>query len=90
MLDEENFYTITTRGLVFDNMMVDRERIQQTSKMLSATPIEIAFKQVLLQSAKPTVCLQHADSSLVDRGVALVGQVKSTIGSLADKVAALL
>lgn len=70
MLDRNSTYTIKSRGLIFDNMMMDREEIRQSPEVISASPVRMSFKQLLVPGIAigPNVA-QAADSSLVDHGL---------------------
>jgi hypothetical protein len=75
MLDRFAFYKIESKGLVFDNMMVDGQQVKQTPQVLSAAPIQISFKQVLTQNIVPVITAQSGDASMLDHGMAVVNDV---------------
>lgn len=69
LLDRTQTYTVSSKGLVFAGMMAEGEAIRQTAEVISANPVRISLKQLLLPpSAKPQVA-QAADSSLLDLGL---------------------
>jgi hypothetical protein len=63
-------------------MMVDNEQIKQTPEVLSAAPVTISFKQVLVQNVPPIIVAQPADSSLIDQGMHFLNSVKQTVSGL--------
>jgi hypothetical protein len=69
-------YTITTKGLIFQSMRIESQDLLQSGEMLSASPIQLQFKQMLVQGQQPVVFAQAADSSLIDRGMAVLESAK--------------
>lgn len=73
-------YTIMSRGIQLTNFMLDTESMSQSSAMLSATPMEISFKQVLLQGGGSPICAQAGDSSTI------IGGIQKSIEVTADRI----
>lgn len=88
LVDRGSLYQITSRGLIFGNFMVDSEFLNQTPEMLSATPIRMAFKQILIENVSPVIFANQADATIIERGIAAVTKVKDTAVELYGKAAA--
>lgn len=73
-------FTIMTRGIQLSNFMLDIESMTQSAAMLSSTPMEINFKQALLQGGGAPVCSQAGDASII------IGGIKKSVTVAADKV----
>lgn len=88
LLDRESAYTVTTKGIIFKNMMADENTIRQTPDCISANPVILTFEQLLLQggSATPQVA-QAADASMLDRGIQLVQGAATTAVKSATQLA---
>jgi hypothetical protein len=85
--DRSSLYQITSRGLIIPDMMIDSELMKQMPEVLSATPIKLTFKQVMIEGKNPIVMNNAADASLIDRGLAIVNDATETVGELYDKAA---
>lgn len=83
LMDRNNFYFITSKGLVIDNLMLDHEQIRQTAEVLSASPISLSFKQVITPTIEVTA--QSADSSLLNRGMMALNSATQTVTGLYSK-----
>jgi hypothetical protein len=70
--DRSSLYRVTSKGLIFDDLMLMYDSMQQTPDNLSSTPTRIAFQQVLLQGGQQAITAQPADGSLLDRGIASI------------------
>jgi hypothetical protein len=81
--DRSSFYSVSSKGLFVDQMMVDGEQIKQSPDVMSATPIRIALRQVLTKNTQPIVFAQSTDASLIDRGMTLLNTVSTSAASLA-------
>lgn len=88
ILDKSSAYTITSKGLVMTNMMMDRQQIKQAADIISASPVRMSFTQVLVQGYAPNICAQSADNSLLDKGLQLVNKVTVPLTTLVDSVKA--
>lgn len=82
-------YIIKSKGLVFDNMMVEDECISQVPKMLSASPVRLEFKQQLVQWVMPVIYSQSSDSSVIDRGFAALNGVTTSVNDLVTRTKSL-
>ena|SRR5271165_7003574 len=80
--DRSNLYTITTKSIVFEHMMVNQEGLDQTAEIMSATPIKLRFKQILGQGTNPVLSAQSADSSSVDQGYVYLSQAAQSVTGL--------
>lgn len=85
LADRTSLYQITSRGLIFANYMIDEEFIKQTPEVLSATPMRISFKQILIENESPVIFANKADASLIERGIAAISSVKDTAADLFEK-----
>lgn len=83
--DRANFYSITSRGLVFQYMRVQREQISQQHEFLTATPIKLVFVQQLVEFVQPVIFAQSSDSSLIDRGYTMLGQAAASVTQAAQQ-----
>lgn len=67
--DISSKFTITSRGILLENFMLDTESMTQAAAMISANPMKISFKQVMLQGGGALVCRNPGDSSTVLGGI---------------------
>lgn len=86
LVDQTTVYTIITKGIVLRRMMLSADTIKQTSEMISASPVKLAFEEVLVQGVATNTCEQAADSSLRDKGLQVVRQVQATAEGFARSV----
>ena len=86
MNDRENLYKITTKGLVFGNMMMQTSALKQTAEMLSAAPFQVIFKELLQENVNPVICAQGGDSDMQDSGIQLVKSISDGVGNLVTSV----
>ena len=84
--DRETLYRVTSKGVVFDNVMVQATSNMQSQEMLSSAPFQITFKQLLLQNVLPVAVSQAADSTTVDRGIQILNSARETAQNLAESV----
>ena len=82
MGNRETMYKIKTRGVIIGNLLVDSDTIKQSGEMLSATPIKLSMKELMLDSVNPVIYNNPANNSLIDRGVALVNEAETTVTGL--------
>ena len=86
LLDRGAFYSVYTKGLVMIGFFLDKTTSTQAATMLSATPTELVFKQVLLNwSTQVPIFKQSADSSVVDTGFSLLNSATQTVSGLYAK-----
>jgi hypothetical protein len=86
LMDRGNFYAITTKGLVFDSMMLEQEKLRQTPAVLSAAPIHLVFKEVLVQHTPPIIFQQSADSSIVSLGIVALKNASQNVSGLLSAI----
>jgi hypothetical protein len=86
MVDRSQTYTVTTKGLIFKPMFLMTEKIDQTPDVLSAAPLQITFKQLLVQARPAIIFKQAADSTLIDKGLAALTSAKQQVTDLATTV----
>jgi hypothetical protein len=79
-------FTLTSKGLVFGSMMLDNEQLHQASEMLSAVPIHLSFKEVLVQNTPPVLFQQPADSSLIGRGFLALKTAEGNVSDLISSI----
>jgi hypothetical protein len=84
--DRENLYTITSKGIVFKNMMAQSSTNNQSPEMLSAAPYRVFFKELLQQGVDPVVCANAGDSDTVDGGFQIISAVSNTVNGLYNSV----
>jgi hypothetical protein len=82
--DRGNYYLIQSKGLSFSMMLLDHERISQTANMLSAAPVSLSFKQVIMPVID--VASHPADSDLINRGMTAINKVTTSVTDLYSKV----
>lgn len=86
MRDIEGTYDITSRGITIRNMRMSSEAIEQTPTMMSASPIRLSFKQALLQNDSQPICLQAADSSVLDAGITSINDAIESASEFANSM----
>lgn len=69
LMNLDQVFTIMSRGIKLENFMLDTESLTQSAAMLSATPMRIGFKKVMLQGGGSPLCAQAGDSSTVIGGI---------------------
>lgn len=84
--DRESTYSIQSKGVVLKPAMLENDATVQSPEMLSATPVRLIFKQLLVQGVDPVTVAQSADSRLIDRGIAMIGEARETVVGFASKV----
>ena len=84
--DRANFYSVSSKGVILNNMMVEANQIRQTPDVMSAAPVRIAFRQVISKNVKPLIVAQSSDSTLTDRGMALLGSTTQTVTGIYGKI----
>src|SRR5579864_1954734 len=81
--DRKDTYTLTSRGLVVNDMSTEDIRIKQSADMISASPVRISMKQLMRQGGvsaeQHEVVEQPADSSILGRGVQAVQKVGKSV-----------
>jgi len=87
--DRSALYRVTSKGLVFDDLMMMYDSMQQTPENLSSTPTRIAFQQVLLEGGQQAITAQPGDASVLDRGISSLksvaeNAVQSATGAVSD------
>ncbi len=84
--NNKTLYTITSKGIVTTNLIAEGQQIRLDSSMLSATPIKIRFKEVLVNLTQEKPKQQAADSSLVGKGISMLKEQKQNVTDLLQKV----
>lgn len=79
--DRSVMYKVISRGMVFDNMMCMTETLHQSGEMISATPVTIVFRRLLIENPNPVIFRNAPDSSLIDRGFTLAADVATSVSS---------
>lgn len=86
MNDRFSLYKLTSKGLLFQNLMAQSISVKQDAAMLSAAPFRIYLKEILLDQAARTTVAQPTDSSLLDRGIELLNSTTQTVTGLFTSV----
>lgn len=86
LLDRANFYSISSKGVILNNMMAEAEQISQTPDMTSAVPIRLSLRQVVSKNTDPLIVAQSSDSTLVDRGMSLLSNATKTVTDVFSKI----
>ncbi len=86
MADRQNLYGISSKGLVFANMMAMNIGIKQNSDMLSAAPFQVVFKELLQENVSPIICAQGGDSDSQDSGIQILNNIANGVGNLVTTV----
>lgn len=87
LLDRTAVYSITSKGLTFDNMMCDTQQIYQSPDVMSAIPIRMRFRQIPSKSVSPIVVAQSADASIVSRGMNLLSSATKSVNDIYTSIA---
>lgn len=82
MNDRQNLYTIKSKGIVMNNMMVHATSTEQSAEMLSAAPFQITFRELLQETANPAACAQAADSDSQNQGIQIAPVSPSNVANL--------
>lgn len=83
--NRDTLYSITTRGLIIDNMMCSNQQITLSPDMLSAAPYRLSFRELPLERTEVIVTKQQADSSIIDKGIAYVKETTTTVTNFAQE-----
>ena len=86
LLDRESLYQISSRGIIIANLMSDSENFRQSKDNISSTPTRISFQQVLIERVSPVVYANQSDSSLIDRGLAIIDNAEENVIDVYNKV----
>jgi hypothetical protein len=86
LLDRTNLYTITTKGLVFGSMMLESEKISQVPENLSSSPVQLSFKEVLVENTTPVIFKQSSDSSMIQQGMASLNTAEQNVTGLISAI----
>lgn len=86
LLDRSTFYSIASKGLSFDNMLLENEQVSQSQDVISALPVKLSFKQVLTKKITPIVFAQSADASLISRGMNLLSTAQTSVAGLFSSI----
>jgi hypothetical protein len=79
LLDINSIYSISSKGLIFQNMQLNNDTILQSPDVLSAAPLKLNFQQRILQNNNNPTCVQTGDSTLVDNGINLLKTTASNV-----------
>ncbi|ATW57896.1 hypothetical protein CNR33_00050 [Pseudomonas phage tabernarius] len=85
ILNRSARYQVTSRGLIFPNMLPKGETIDMSGEMLSATPIKLTWCQLLVQGEAPVLFANQAESRIVQKGTQLLDKAESTATELAGQ-----
>lgn len=85
--DRDSRFQLTSRGIIVANLSVDSDTIIQSSEAISATPIRISFKQLLIEGVSPIVFAGAPNSSVIDRGISIINKAADDVSDLFKKVA---
>ncbi len=85
ILDRSSRYQVTSRGLIFQNMLAKGEGLDLSGEMLSATPIKLTWYQLLVQGAAPVLFANQAESKIVKKGTQLLEQAEQTASEMAGQ-----
>jgi hypothetical protein len=81
--DINSIYTITSKGLTFQNLTLKNNSIIQSPDVLSASPIKLSFQQRLLQNNNNPTCAQTGDASIIDNGIT---NLKNNLNSATNSI----
>lgn len=84
--DRSQRYSIVSRGVYLHSVMLDHSAIQHVPEVLSAAPIQLVFKQLLVQGENPVIVSQAADSNVIDLGLAALKSAANSASDLYSKV----
>lgn len=86
LMDRANFYSVSSKGVILNNMMAEAEQVSQSPEVISAIPVRMSFKQVISKEVLPLLVASSADSTLVDRGMSLLSTAKNTVTDVYSKI----
>lgn len=84
-MDRSSIYSVASRGILFRNMRMNFEGIEQSAEMLNAVPARIQFMQLMYQGSGAVVYKAPADSSVIDKGMSMLKSATGTVTGLVDK-----
>lgn len=86
LMDRSSVYSVSSKGVIVDQMMAESEHIKQSPEHMSAVPIRLAFKQVITKESKPVVFAHASDSSIIDRGMTILNSVAQSASDLFSSI----
>lgn len=87
--DREALYSVQSKGVVMRPCMLEYTTMAQTPQMMSASPMRISFKSLLVEGQEPIIVRQQADSRLIDRGLAAINRISDTVSDAYSRVRSL-
>lgn len=87
LMDRINFYTVSSKGITLENMMMEADQATQSADIMSAVPVRISMRQVISSNIEAVVVAQPSDSTLVDRGRALLSTATKSVTDVYNKIA---
>ncbi|QDH49603.1 hypothetical protein KYLE_47 [Pantoea phage Kyle] len=82
--NRDTIYSLTSRGVIIDNLLCTNQQITMSSDVLSAAPYRLTFRELPLQRTVQPTTLQPADSSIIDKGIAYVKETTDSVTSMAN------
>lgn len=86
--DINGVYRLYSRGLYFERLTLASERLTQSSKVLSATPVDLVFNGIMRQDNIVPVTSQAGDSDTVIGGI--VNTVEQDAEAAASKISSIV
>lgn len=84
--DRSNLYSVTSKGIKVNDVLLENVQIKQVPEALSAIPMRISFKQVLTKISAQKITAQASDASVIDRGITFINQSTQTVTTLFNKI----
>lgn len=81
-----SLFTVVSRGLTVDNLMILNDSIDQNADILDGSPITINMSRVLFEKDDIEPFARAADSTITDRGLYFISQIQTPVGELISKV----
>jgi hypothetical protein len=81
------FYSVSSKGVVLNRMMVESGQTKQSPEFVSAIPIHLVWRQVMSKESTPAVMAQTSNSSMIDRGMTVIGKASKTVSGLVASIA---
>lgn len=87
LTNRSRVYTLSSKGILIENVVLNQEHVRQTPEVLSAYPIDLEFTEIIVQSKQPVLVNQAADAKTISQGLAAISaQAQQTVTGLVAAV----
>ncbi|QBQ77326.1 hypothetical protein WFH_00038 [Escherichia phage vB_EcoM_WFH] len=84
--NRSTIYTINSRGLIFERMVLQNNNFSQDADNITSQPIQLVFHEILTQQDVSIQTAQAADSTVIERGIAYIKETTASVTGVATKV----